>query len=194
MRMAFHIRNCVGTRDDRSFAVQWLACTLPCRRFAGVLTDVRARLGADADRHSLTVRDHHPLLLVRLPAPSANLHNNGHAATASAGPFCAKSGNQRVLAAPVPTGSRTARDGSFVPVHRSPRKKSPTQKSSSSSLRFGNFQQPVSLGLKVHNGGNSNEVRFDDCYRSCHCDASSGGRCWSSSWSRRRWRERWRKP
>src|ERR1019366_10243930 len=78
---------------------------------------------------------------------------------------------------------------------RSPRKKSPTQKSSSSSsLRFGNFQQPVSLGLKVHNGGNSNEVRFDDCYRSCHCDASSGGRCWSSSWSRRRWREHWRKP
>src|ERR1035441_8506078 len=77
MRMAFHIRNCVGTRDDRSFAVQWLACTLPCRRFAGVLTDVCARLGADADRYSFTVRDSHPLLLVGLPAHSANLHKNG---------------------------------------------------------------------------------------------------------------------
>src|SRR5947209_14517687 len=44
VRMAFHIRNCVGTRDDRSFAVQWLACALPCRRFAGALADVCARL------------------------------------------------------------------------------------------------------------------------------------------------------
>src|ERR1019366_8141005 len=77
MRMAFHIRNCVGTRDDRSFAVQWLACTLPCRRFAGVLTDVCARLGADADRYSFTVRDSHPLLLVGLPAHSENLHTFG---------------------------------------------------------------------------------------------------------------------
>src|ERR1035441_10607951 len=77
MRMAFHIRNCVGTRDDRSFAVQWLACTLPCRRFAGVLTDVCARLGADADRYSFTVRDSHPLLLVGLPAHSENLHMSG---------------------------------------------------------------------------------------------------------------------
>src|SRR6266566_5298207 len=50
VRMAFHIRNCVGTRDDRSFAVQWLACALPCRRFAGALADVCARLGADVDR------------------------------------------------------------------------------------------------------------------------------------------------
>src|ERR1019366_5597173 len=77
MRMAFHIRNCVGTRDDRSFAVQWLACTLPCRRFAGVLTEVCARLGADADRYSFTVRDSHPLLLVGLPSHSENLHNCG---------------------------------------------------------------------------------------------------------------------
>src|SRR5450755_3862708 len=75
--MAFHIRNCVGTRDDRSFAVQWLACTLPCRRFAGVLTDVCARLGADADRYSFTVRDSHPLLLAGLPAHSETLHTSG---------------------------------------------------------------------------------------------------------------------
>src|SRR5258707_4322993 len=71
--MAFHIRNCVGTRDDRSFAVQWLACELPCRRFAGALTDVCARLRADVDRYSFTVRDFHPLLLAGLPAHSENL-------------------------------------------------------------------------------------------------------------------------
>src|SRR5258705_8034810 len=73
--MAFHIRNCVGTRDDRSFAVQWLACALPCRRFAGALADVCARLGADVDRYSFTVRGLHPLLLAGLPAHSENLHN-----------------------------------------------------------------------------------------------------------------------
>ena len=77
VRMAFHIRNCVGTRDDRSFAVQWLACALPCRRFAGALADVCARLGADVDRYSFTVRDLHPLLLAGLPAHSENLHNSG---------------------------------------------------------------------------------------------------------------------
>src|SRR6266481_8335026 len=76
--MAFHIRNCVGTRDDRSFAVQWLACALPCRRFAGALAGVCARLGADVDRYSFTVRDLHPLLLAGLPAHSENLHNKRH--------------------------------------------------------------------------------------------------------------------
>src|SRR6266705_5383371 len=74
--MAFHIRNCVGTRDDRSFAVQWLACALPCRRFAGALADVCARRGADVGRYSFTVRDLHPLLLAGLPAHSENLHRS----------------------------------------------------------------------------------------------------------------------
>src|SRR6266478_9720658 len=77
VRMAFHIRNCVGTRDDRSFAVQWLAYALPCRRFAGALTDVCARLGADVVRYSFIVRDLHPLLLAGLPAHSENLHTCG---------------------------------------------------------------------------------------------------------------------
>src|SRR5258708_24940881 len=76
--MAFHIRNCVGTRDDRSFAVQWLACTFPCRRFAGALADVCARLRADVGRYSFTVRDLHPLLLAGLPAHSENLHKSRH--------------------------------------------------------------------------------------------------------------------
>src|SRR3982074_3134086 len=75
--MAFHIRNCVGTRDDRSFAVQWLACALPCRRFADALADVCARLRADVGRYSFTVRDLHPLLLAGLPAHSENLHTCG---------------------------------------------------------------------------------------------------------------------
>jgi hypothetical protein len=30
-----------------TFAAQWLACTLPCRRFAGLLAVACARLGAD---------------------------------------------------------------------------------------------------------------------------------------------------
>src|SRR5712671_5932834 len=76
--MAFHIRNCVGTRDDRSFAVQWLACAFPCRRFAGALADVCARLRADVGRYSFTVWDLHPLLLAGLPAHSETLHTLRH--------------------------------------------------------------------------------------------------------------------
>jgi hypothetical protein len=76
--MAFHIRNCVGTRDDRSFAVQWLACALPCRRFAPALADDGARLRADVGRYSFTVRDLHPLLLAGLPAHSETLHRSRH--------------------------------------------------------------------------------------------------------------------
>jgi hypothetical protein len=61
--VAFHTPNCVGIRNDRSFAVQWLAYDLPCRRFADILADACAPLGADVDRYSFTVRDLHPLLL-----------------------------------------------------------------------------------------------------------------------------------
>jgi len=59
--------------DDRSFAVQWLAYALPCRRFAGALAGACARLGADVDRYSFTVRDFHPLLLAGHPAHSETL-------------------------------------------------------------------------------------------------------------------------
>jgi len=34
----------------QAFAAQWLACVLPCRRFACTLAGADARLGADADR------------------------------------------------------------------------------------------------------------------------------------------------
>ena len=67
----------LAARDDRSFAVQWLACAFPCRRFAGALADVCARLRADVDRYlCFIVRDLHPLLLAGLPAHSDNLHTS----------------------------------------------------------------------------------------------------------------------
>ena len=47
-RVAFRRLNSVGTRDKVSFAAQWLAYTLPYRRFADILTNACARLGADA--------------------------------------------------------------------------------------------------------------------------------------------------
>jgi hypothetical protein len=49
-RLAFRYLNSVGTRDKISFAAQWLACMLPCRRFATILTNGCARLGADVVR------------------------------------------------------------------------------------------------------------------------------------------------
>lgn len=51
-----------------SYAAQWLACELPCRRFAGILADADARLGAGMVRYSFTVPDFHRLLLAGLPA------------------------------------------------------------------------------------------------------------------------------
>jgi hypothetical protein len=47
VRVAFHQQNGVSTRDDVDFAAQWLAYALPCRRFAEVLADNCARLGAN---------------------------------------------------------------------------------------------------------------------------------------------------
>jgi len=51
-----------------TFAAQWLACALPCRRFADALADAHARLGADAVRYSFIVTDFHHLFLASLPA------------------------------------------------------------------------------------------------------------------------------
>ena len=47
-----------------------LAYALPCRRFAEVLADTCARLGADVVRYSFIAVDSHPLLLAGLPAHS----------------------------------------------------------------------------------------------------------------------------
>src|SRR6516225_1943678 len=63
MRVAFHNCNSVSTRNQKSYAAQWLAYALPYRRFACTLTGTCARLGADAGRYAFIVRDSHPLLL-----------------------------------------------------------------------------------------------------------------------------------
>ena len=78
---AFHRVNNVGTRIANTFAAQWLAYMLPCRRFADVLADARARLGADVGRYSFIAVDFHHLLLAGLPAHSLALrpaHSRGH--------------------------------------------------------------------------------------------------------------------
>ena len=41
---------------------------VPCRRFADILADACARLGADVGRYSFIAVDLHPLLLAGLPA------------------------------------------------------------------------------------------------------------------------------
>src|SRR5450830_1987078 len=66
--IAFRYTDSVGTRNQFSIAAQWLACTFPCRRFADILTDACARLGADVVRYSFIVVDLHHLLLAGLPA------------------------------------------------------------------------------------------------------------------------------
>ena len=42
IRIAFRQQNDVGTRDEGTFAAQWLACALPCQRFADALAGSRA--------------------------------------------------------------------------------------------------------------------------------------------------------
>jgi len=66
--VAFHYTDSVGTRNQFSIAAQWLACTSPCRRFADILADAGARLGADVGRYSFIAVDLHHLLLAGLPA------------------------------------------------------------------------------------------------------------------------------
>ncbi len=80
-RFAFRQVNNVGTLIHNDFAAQWLAYTLPYRRFADPLTEACARLGADVGRYSFTVMDLHHLLLAGLPAHSLALrpaHSHGY--------------------------------------------------------------------------------------------------------------------
>ncbi len=67
-RMVFRPTDSVDTRFKFSIAAQWLAYTLPCRRFADTLADACARLGADAVRYAFIAVDLHHLLLAGLPA------------------------------------------------------------------------------------------------------------------------------
>ena len=66
--VAFRGYDSVGARNISTFAAQWLACTLPYRRFADILADACARLGADVVRYTFIVMDLHLLLLAGLPA------------------------------------------------------------------------------------------------------------------------------
>jgi hypothetical protein len=66
--VAFRAFDSVGTRDIDSIVAQWLACAYPYRRFADILADACARLGADVVRYTFTAVDLHHLLLAGLPA------------------------------------------------------------------------------------------------------------------------------
>ena len=74
---AFRQVNNVGTRIDNGFAAQWLAYTLPYRRFADVLADACARIGGDVDCYSFIAVDFHHILLASLPAHSLALRPVG---------------------------------------------------------------------------------------------------------------------
>jgi hypothetical protein len=63
VRFAFRIRNDVGVLDEKYFLAQWLACTLPCSRFAAHLTVCCARLGVGWFATPSPVMDLHHLLL-----------------------------------------------------------------------------------------------------------------------------------
>lgn len=67
VRIAFRDLKRVGTQEMISFAAQWLACTLPCRRFVPTLADDNARLGAEVGRYTFLAVDSHHLLLAGLP-------------------------------------------------------------------------------------------------------------------------------
>jgi hypothetical protein len=67
-RIAFRVVERVGTQDIPNFAARWLACAHPCRRFACILADADARLGADVGHYSFIAVDFHHLLLAGLPA------------------------------------------------------------------------------------------------------------------------------
>ena len=71
--VAFRGVNNVGTRVYNAFAAQWLAYTLPYRRFAVILAEDCARIGGDVGCYSLIAVDSHHILLAGLPAHSLAL-------------------------------------------------------------------------------------------------------------------------
>lgn len=71
--LAFRFRYSVGIREGGSFAAQWLAYTLPCRRFACSLADAYARLGANVVRYTFIAMDLHHLLLAGLYRRTPNI-------------------------------------------------------------------------------------------------------------------------
>ena len=78
---AFRQVNNVGTRIYNRFTAQWLAYTIPHRRFTDVLTGACARIGGDVDCYSFIAVDFHHILLAGLPAHSLTLqpaHSRGN--------------------------------------------------------------------------------------------------------------------
>jgi hypothetical protein len=73
-RVAFGVRHTLGAPDGITIAAQWLAYAHPYRRFASVLADQRARLGADVGRYSFIVEDFHLLSPAGLPAHAWIIH------------------------------------------------------------------------------------------------------------------------
>src|SRR6516165_8798397 len=65
--VAFRGVNNVGTRVYNAFAAQWLAYTLPYRRFAVILAEDCARIGGDVGCYSFIAVDSHHILLCRSP-------------------------------------------------------------------------------------------------------------------------------
>ena len=79
--VAFRGVNNVGTRVYNAFAAQWLAYTLPYRRFAVILAEDCARIGGDVGCYSFIAVDSHHILLAGLPAHSLALrpaHSRDH--------------------------------------------------------------------------------------------------------------------
>src|SRR5262249_37082232 len=76
--VAFRDLKRVDTRRSTCFAAQWLACAPPCRRFAHILADVNARLGAEVGRYAFLVMDLHHLLPAGLPAHSDQVKTFTH--------------------------------------------------------------------------------------------------------------------
>src|SRR5262249_14671799 len=74
LRFAFRIENCVGTRNDASFAARWLAYALPCQRFAEALAGDCATVGVDVVRYTFIVADFHLLLLAGVTGALSKWH------------------------------------------------------------------------------------------------------------------------
>ena len=105
-RVAFRIRNGVGTRDNNLCEAQWLAYVLLYRRFAAALTGDCARLEADVVSYSFIVSDLHRLLVAGLPAHCER--------------FCMSSRNAGVHApAPATAGAVLPRPGDWNYIARS---------------------------------------------------------------------------
>ena len=66
-RVAFCGTENIGT-PNLAYAAQYLACALPCERFASALAGNRASLGAGVVRYAFTVTDFHRLPSAGLPA------------------------------------------------------------------------------------------------------------------------------